>query len=145
MTTTTPDTVALAVPETHRPSGRVRFVVAFLIGLLLATVAGAGALYAYDQQYIGRVLPGVRVGTVDLSGLEPAVAAERLRDAYASLGEGEIVVKSPRGSTSISYRRYRAAGRMSRRWSPRPWPSVARAIPSSASSPTPAPPSAASP
>ncbi len=103
MTTTTPDSVGVAVPETHRPSGRVRFAVAFLIGLLLATVAGAGALYAYDQQYIGRVLPGVRVGAVDLSGLEPAVAAERLRDAYASLGEGEIIVKSPRGSTSISF------------------------------------------
>ena len=103
MTTTTPDSVGVAVPETHRPSGRVRFAVAFLVGLLLATVAGAGALYAYDQQYIGRVLPGVRVGTVDLSGLEPAVAAERLRDAYASLGEGEIIVKSPRGSTSISF------------------------------------------
>ena len=55
MTTTTPDSVGEAVPDTHRPSGRVRFAVAFLVGLLLATVAGAGALYAYDQQYIGRV------------------------------------------------------------------------------------------
>jgi vancomycin resistance protein YoaR len=103
MTTTTPDSVGIAVPETRRPSGRVRFAVAFIVGLLLATVVGAGALYAYDQQYIGRVLPGVRIGTVDLSGLDATAAGERLREAYASLGEGEIVLSSPAGDTTISY------------------------------------------
>ena len=36
---------------------------------------GVGALYAYDSQYTGRVLPGVSVGGVDLSGLAPAAAA----------------------------------------------------------------------
>ena len=77
MTTTTPDTVGIAVPETRRPSGRLRFAVAFIVGLLLATIVGAGAMYAYDQQYINRVLPGVRIGTVDLSGLDEAAAAER--------------------------------------------------------------------
>ncbi len=103
MTTTTPETVGVVVPETGRPSGRLRFTLAFFAGLLLAAVAGVGALYAYDQQYVGRVLPGVRVGPVDLSGLEPAVAAERLRDAYGSLGDGEIVVKTAEGTTSISF------------------------------------------
>jgi vancomycin resistance protein YoaR len=103
MTTTTPDSVGVVTPEARRPSGRLRFAVAFLVGLLLATVAGVGALYAYDQQYIGRVLPGVRVGSVDLSGLDPATAAARLRDAYGSLGEGEIVVTTPAGDKTISY------------------------------------------
>ena len=103
MTTTTPDTVGIAVPETRRPSGRLRFAVAFLVGLLLATVVGAGALYAYDQQYINRVLPGVRIGAVDLSGLDEAAAAERLRAAYGSLAEGEIVLTSPAGEQTISY------------------------------------------
>ena len=103
MTTTTPDTVGIAVPETRRPSGRMRFAVAFIVGLLLATIAGAGALYAYDQQYINRVLPGVRIGAVDLSGLDEAAAAERLREAYSSLGEGEIVLTTPAGETTISY------------------------------------------
>src|SRR5688500_2877287 len=103
MTTTTPDSIGVTVPDARRPSGRVRFAVAFLVGLLLATVVGVGALYAYDQQYVGRVLPGVRVGNVDLSGLEPAAAAERLREAYASLGEGEITLKTPEGKTTISF------------------------------------------
>jgi vancomycin resistance protein YoaR len=103
MTTTTPDSVGVAVPETGRRPGRLRFVVAFLVGLLLATVVGVGALYAYDQQYVGRVLPGVRIGAVDLSGLDPATAAQRLRDTYAPLGEGEIVLTSPAGDSTISY------------------------------------------
>lgn len=103
MTTTTPDSIGVAVPETPRPSGRLRFALAFIVGLLLAIVAGVGALYAYDQQYIGRVLPGVRVGAVDLSGLEPAAAAERLRAAYGALGEGEITVRSPNGRTTLTY------------------------------------------
>ena len=103
MTTTTPEAVGVALPETRRPSGRVRFAIAFIVGLLLATVAGAGALYAYDQQYVGRVLPGVRVGAVDLSGLDPTTASERLRETYGSWGEGEIVLTTPAGDTTISY------------------------------------------
>jgi hypothetical protein len=74
MTTTTPDTVAIPTPETRRSSVRLRFAVAFLVGLLAALGIGAGALYAYDQQYTGRVLPGVRIGAVDLSGLGPGEA-----------------------------------------------------------------------
>jgi vancomycin resistance protein YoaR len=103
MTTTTPETVGIAVPETRRPSGRLRFLIAFIIGLLLATIVGAGAMYAYDQQYVNRVLPGVRIGTVDLSGLDEAAAAERLQEAYGAFGEGEILLTSPVGETTISY------------------------------------------
>src|SRR5688500_13867355 len=103
MTTTTPDSLGVAVPDAGRPSGRLPFAAAFIVGLLLATLAGVGALYAYDQQYVGRVLPGVRVGAVDLSGLEPAAAAQRLRDAYASLGEGEITLRTPERPTNVSY------------------------------------------
>ena len=83
MTTTTPDTVGITTADPPRHSLRLRFFVAFLVGLLLAMAGGVGALYAYDQQYIGRVLPGVRIGDVDLSGLDAAAAvgtvAARLR------------------------------------------------------------------
>ena len=103
MTTTTPDSVGIAVAESRRPSGRLRFAVAFLVGLLLATIIGAGAMYAYDQQYVDRVLPGVRIGTVDLSGLDDEAATAALQEAYGSLTEGEIVLTSPAGETTISY------------------------------------------
>jgi vancomycin resistance protein YoaR len=102
MTTTTPDSIALG-PELRRPSSRLRFAVAFLVGLLMAMAVGAGALYAYDQQYAGRILPGVHVGAVDLSGLDPATAGQRLREAYGALGEGELAITSPAGGTVIPY------------------------------------------
>lgn len=103
MTTTTPETVAIPADSARRPSGRMRFGVAFLVGLMVALLVGVGAIYAYDQQYVGRVLPGVRVGSVDLSGLDPVVAADRLRAEYAGLSEGEIVLDGPDGPITVSY------------------------------------------
>jgi vancomycin resistance protein YoaR len=103
MTTTTPETVTIPVPETARTSVRLRFAVAFLVGLIAALAIGVGALYAYDRQYVGRVLPGVRVGDVDLSGLDAASAADRLRAAYRSLAEGSITITSPHGERTISF------------------------------------------
>jgi hypothetical protein len=65
---------------------RTRFLVAFVIGLLAVLGVGVGALYAYDQQYQDRILPGVHVGEVDLSGLTPAEGARRLEAAYEGFG-----------------------------------------------------------
>ncbi len=103
MTTTTPETIAIGVEPLRRPSSRLRFAVAFLIGLMLALAVGVGAMYAYDQQYLGRVLPGVSAGAVDLSGLDPTTAADRLRAEYASLSEGEVVLIGPEGEHSIPF------------------------------------------
>lgn len=103
MTTTTPD--AIAIPTTP-PGGRrlrVRFAVAFVVGLVATLALGAGALHAFDQQYAGRILPGIRIGAVDVSGLDPALASERLRSAYGDLGKGELVLSGPDGSVSIGY------------------------------------------
>jgi vancomycin resistance protein YoaR len=102
MTTTAPDSMTLPEP-TRRPSVGTRFVVAFMAGLLAATALGAGVMYAYDQQYEGRILPGVRVGAVDLSGLDPATAAQRLQAEYGGLSEGEIVLSGPEGPHRIAY------------------------------------------
>ncbi len=103
MTTTTPDTVALPAAGTGRTSVRLRFAVAFLAGLIATLGLGAGALYAFDQQYTGRVLPGVRVGNVDLSGLGPAAAGDALRDAYTTLGAGTLTIETPAGQRAIAY------------------------------------------
>ena len=87
----------------RRPSARLRFTVAFLVGLLLALGVGAGALYAYDQQYTGRVLPGVSVGAVDLSGLTPDGARAALDDAFHGYSDGRIVLTGPDGPEVITY------------------------------------------
>ncbi len=88
----------------HRRSLALRFGVAFVLGILLAVGVGAGALYAWGQQYDGRVLPGVRVGSTELGGLTREQAEAEIANAYASLGTGQIALTGPDGQvTTISY------------------------------------------
>lgn len=102
---TTPVAAAIGDPE-RRDRGRslaLRFALAFVLGVLLIVGAGAGALYAWGQQYDGRILPGVRVGATDLSGLTRDEAQSAIARAYASLGTGMIRLTGPTGQVSISY------------------------------------------
>jgi vancomycin resistance protein YoaR len=91
-------------PPRRRRSLALRFGVSFVLGALLAVGIGAGVLYAWGQQYDGRVLPGVRVGSTDLGGLTREQAEARLANAYASLGTGQITLTGPDGhTTTLSY------------------------------------------
>ncbi len=82
----------------------LRFGIAFVFGAVLALAIGAGALYAWGQQYEGRVLPGVRVGSTDLGGLNREQAEAALTSAYGSLGAGQVTLTGPDGHvTTISY------------------------------------------
>ena len=88
----------------RRRSLALRFGVAFVLGVLLAVGIGAGALYAWGQQYEGLVLPGVRVGSTDLGGLTREQAAAAIQQAYTGLGTGEIALTGPDGQVeTISY------------------------------------------
>jgi vancomycin resistance protein YoaR len=104
MTATTVDTTndpAIAA----RPSRRsgARFLIAFLAGVIAVLALGAGGLYAFDRQFEGRVLPGVRVGGVDLSGLAPADARSRIAAAYPDVASGELVLSAGSRRTVVSY------------------------------------------
>jgi vancomycin resistance protein YoaR len=96
-------TEPIAQPSARRPSARLRFAVAFLVGLVLTMGLGAGAMYAYDQQYTGRILPGVQIGGVDVSGLTAEAARTKLQGAFGNLSEGRIVLTGPDGSHAIPY------------------------------------------
>lgn len=99
MTTAQPQPAA----PTHRAGLAVRFAVAFLLGVVLVIVLGGGALYAYGQQYSGRILPGVTVGRADLSGMTPPVARQRLADVYGTSRAGTITLAGPDGDRTIGY------------------------------------------
>src|SRR5262245_33983358 len=106
MTTTAPESVLAPtpdMPEARRPSTRFRFAVAFLIGLLVATAIGIGALYAYDRHYDGRILPGVRIGSTDLSGLDAAAAGAAIRQAYGNLADGSVTLKAEGREKTIPF------------------------------------------
>jgi vancomycin resistance protein YoaR len=100
MTTTTSEQ---ALPRLDRPSRRFRFLAAFGIGLAAVLILGGGVLLAYDRQFEGRILPGVHVGSVDLSGLSPADASTRLSAAYADLGSGQLVLSGGSSQSTVSY------------------------------------------
>jgi vancomycin resistance protein YoaR len=71
---------------------------------LLVAGIGGGFLYAWGQQYEGRVLPGVRVGSTELGGLTREQAGAAIANAYGSLATGQITLTGPDGQmTTISY------------------------------------------
>ena len=74
------------------------------MGFLLAVGVGAGALYAWGQQYDDKVLPGVSIGSTALGGLTREQAGAAIANAYSSLGSGQITLTGPDGqTTTISY------------------------------------------
>ncbi len=106
MTTTaeTPPLVEVpALPSARRfRSPRVRFALAFFFGLAAALALGAGVLFAFERQYEGRILPGISVGGVDLSGMTPAAARDRLADAF-DVSTGSLVVSAAGHEIVIDY------------------------------------------
>jgi vancomycin resistance protein YoaR len=99
----TPVGEPLARPRRRR-SLALRFGVSFVLGFVLAVGIGAGGLYAWGQQYDGRVLPGVRVGSTELGGLTGEQAKAEIANAYGWLGTGQIALTGPDGQvTTISY------------------------------------------
>ncbi|MCJ7711127.1 MAG: peptidoglycan binding domain-containing protein, partial [Chloroflexi bacterium] len=91
-----------ASPDRRRSMG-LRFAIAFVLGVALVVGAGGGALYAYGQQFTGRILPGVHVGDTDLSGLSPEATVATLEAAYGSLATGQVLVAGPDGDLTIGY------------------------------------------
>ena len=79
---------------------------------------------------LGRVLPGVSVGGVDLSGLDPddggRAAPCRIRRARA---RATVVLVGPDGRRASIYVETSAVAPMSTGWSPRRWPSAASGNP----------------
>jgi vancomycin resistance protein YoaR len=87
-----------------RPRRRRLLVGALAVALLVVLGAGiaAAALVAWDAQYEGRVLPGVHVGTLDVSGLDRPGAAAAIRAAYP-YGDGRVVLHTPDGDREIPF------------------------------------------
>ena len=88
-----------------------RLLVGFLLGFVLCLGLAGGGLLAYDLRHDGRVLTGVTVGSVDLSGLDYDEASAALQVAFGSYGDGRVVICTSSGYVSVGYRRVRAAGR----------------------------------
>jgi vancomycin resistance protein YoaR len=78
-------------------------ILGVLFGALAAVALATGLVVAADQQYEGRVLPGVRVAGTDLSGMDRDEARAALSAALSPYGEGTVVVETLAGPEEISY------------------------------------------
>ena len=80
-----------------------RFAIGFALGLFGTLFVAGAAAFGLSRAYDGRIMPGVRAGTVDLSGLTRDEAISKLDSGYASLGQGKIVVTTPGGIGTFTY------------------------------------------
>jgi vancomycin resistance protein YoaR len=97
----TSEVEATAVPNRHVWR---RLLVGFVLGFVLTLAVAGGALYAYDSSFDGRVLGGVRVAGVDLSGLDYDQASATLASALGHYGDGRVVVRTTAGEVAVLYR-----------------------------------------
>ena len=88
-----------------------RVAIAFVVGFVLCLLIAGGALLAHDASLDGRVLPGVSVGGVDLSGLDRAGATTALTGAFGHLAEGRVVVRTTAGDVAIPFADFGASRR----------------------------------
>jgi vancomycin resistance protein YoaR len=90
-------TRGFAIPRPGRVAAR--FVAGTLLGVLLVL----GAIAGFGQAYAGRILPGVVIGSVDVSGLTDAQAHAALDATLGHLEKGQITVRSTRGAAVLSF------------------------------------------
>ncbi len=91
------------VAQRRRPRLWLRVFVGFTLGFLLAVGVAAGGLLAYDANHQGRVLGGVAVGGVDLSGLDQAQAAAALHAEFDRYGDGHVLIRTTAGDVEVRY------------------------------------------
>ena len=92
-----PTVRAMHVPRPGR--GARRFVLGALLGVVLVLIA----LIAFRQSYADRILPGVRVGGIEVGGLTRTDARLALVAAFSRLEEGAVTVRSGVGNLVIPY------------------------------------------
>jgi vancomycin resistance protein YoaR len=98
------------LPRDNRRCRPTTVWVAILVAVALAPVTVLSSPFlvtavavAQGQAPDARIVPGVRIGPVDLSGLDLAAAGQALTNAYGSLGQGSLVVTAGAVHASVSY------------------------------------------
>ncbi len=102
-----PLTPSAGIPEVPlvvvRPRVWRRLLLGFALGIVVTLAIGAAALAAWDASYDGRVLPGVHVGGVDVSGMDLQRASIVLAEAFEGYGEGRVVLHTDAGDVGVAY------------------------------------------
>jgi vancomycin resistance protein YoaR len=94
------------VAARFRPSLNPRttaFALAFAVGAIASLFLVAAVALGLSSGYSSRVIPGVHVGSVDVSGLSRDEVIAKLQTSYAYLGQGQVTVTTPVGAATITY------------------------------------------
>jgi vancomycin resistance protein YoaR len=94
---------AASRPPEKRGFRPLLFVGALVGAAVIVLLLAVGAAYGLTQAYAGKVVPGVKVGTVDVSGLDRAQVMAKLAAEFANLGEGKVTIATPIGTTIVTY------------------------------------------
>jgi vancomycin resistance protein YoaR len=87
-----------------RPGGKaLGFGFAFVIGAAACLAILIAVTVAAFSAQSGRVASGVRIGSLDVSGLTRDQVVARLKDTYGYIGEGKVTVTTPRGPMTTTY------------------------------------------
>jgi Uncharacterized vancomycin resistance protein len=78
-------------------------LIGFALGFVLCLGLAGGGLFAYDANHDGRVLSGVVVGGVDLSGLDREQGVAALHAAFDGYADGRVVVRTAAGDVVVPY------------------------------------------
>jgi vancomycin resistance protein YoaR len=81
----------------------VGFILAFVAGVVGVLALFMVVAFSFSGSYDNRVLPGVKVGNVDLSGSTRDEAIKKLQDGYAYLSQGQVIVTTPVGTATIGF------------------------------------------
>ncbi len=81
----------------------VRFAIGFVLGLLGTLFIAGAVVFGLWRAYDAKIMPGVRVGTVVVSGLTREEAIAKLSSEYASFGQGDLIATTPGGKGTITY------------------------------------------
>ncbi len=97
-----------AIEDATTRSRGLRFVrrlaLGFALGVFVPLAIGAAGLLAYDAAYDHRIVPGVHVGDVDLSGMDVSAATAALQARFGAFGDGRIRIHTAAGDATVEYR-----------------------------------------
>ena len=98
----------VALPIDARPGRRLRRLITAVLGLAgiaaLLAAAAAAAWVGYEAAYAGRVVPGVTVAGLDLSGSTEADALRLIRDRLGDRFDGRLVLAVTGHEFEAAYR-----------------------------------------
>jgi vancomycin resistance protein YoaR len=94
------EAAAVASPRDLRIVG---FLIAFAVGAAATMAVFAALAFGLAGSYNNRILPGVHVGSADLSGLTRDQAVSKLQADFDGLSHGEVTVTTPVGVATITY------------------------------------------